>query len=120
MQLTTVQLYKPTNISSNFCQLIIIQKMVHLGDIDSVKSLVKQGANVNSKDDNLMTPLHFAVDKCNFEILYIQKEMFRIIRMIFLARKEIAGFLIENEADVDAKDKTGSTPLHHAVSLTGP
>ena len=56
-----------------------------------IKSLLKQGADVNVKDINGWTLLH---------------------RASFWNRIDIAKFLIENGADVNAKDKNGETPLY--------
>ena len=56
-----------------------------------IKSLLKQGADVNAKDKDGWTLLH---------------------RASFWNRIDIAKFLIENGADVNAKDKNGETPLY--------
>lgn len=47
-----------------------LREAVRNGDIDRVKILVEKGANVSSKDEDGFAPLHFAADKCNFEILF--------------------------------------------------
>ena len=51
-------------------------------------------ANVNAKDKNDQTPLHWAATK---------------------GREDVAELLLANKAVVDAKDKAGQTPLHYAV-----
>ncbi|MFP3032042.1 MAG: ankyrin repeat domain-containing protein, partial [Wolbachia sp.] len=66
------------------------------GDLDKVKSLVSQNANVNTTDMYSWTPLHWAA---------------------FKDRLEIAKFLIEKNADIDAEDKGpyGKKPIHVAA-----
>lgn len=38
------------------------------GDIEAVKTLVQNGANVNDVDTDKSTPLHDAYTKCNHQI----------------------------------------------------
>ncbi|MHC4808164.1 MAG: DUF6263 family protein, partial [Planctomycetota bacterium] len=66
------------------------------GDIDQVKLLISEGADVNAKE-RLMdwTPLHTAVSN---------------------RRQAIAELFIAKGADVNAKEKRGRTPLHLAVN----
>jgi len=66
------------------------------GDIEQIKSLISGGADVNAKDNNGSTPLHYAV---------------------ILANMDVIKLLISNGADVNAKDKEGRTPLSWAKDL---
>ena len=60
-------------------------------DLDNVKNLISQGADINAKTGNGETPLHLAQSK------------------------EIAEFLISIGADIEAKDdEFGMTPLFNA------
>ena len=59
-------------------------------DLEKVKELIANGADVNAKDRWVYTPLHLVNDV------------------------EIAKVLIANGADVNARFNDGSTPLHHA------
>jgi len=63
-------------------------------DLDKVKKLVNNGFDVNSKDDNLWTPLHFAAQSFN---------------------ENIVAFLLNNNADPNAKDSDGNTPIFRAL-----
>ncbi len=65
------------------------------GDLAKVKSLVKEGTDVNTKGKGSgdETPLFAAV---------------------FADHNDVAKFLIAKGADVNAKDKSGQTPLHPA------
>ena len=63
-------------------------------DISSVRSFVSQGADVNLKDVNGWTPLHFAAQQNS---------------------AEIANLLLESGAEIDAANMQGNTPLSEAV-----
>ena len=58
--------------------------------------LIAEGADVNAKDEDETTPLHYAAHR---------------------DRKEIAELLIAKGADVNAKDEDGVTPQHLAAEL---
>ena len=73
---------------------ISINQAVFDGNIEAVKQHLAAGTDVNAKDDNGWTPLHFAV---------------------YYGHKEIVELLIAKGAEVNAKDKNGWTPLHLAV-----
>ena len=64
------------------------------GNIEAVKQHIAAGADVNAKDENGVTPLHWT------------------------ETEEIAELLIAKGADVNAKDDwSGSTPLHRAATF---
>ena len=67
------------------------------GDFSKAESLIKDGAEINLKDNAGWTPLHEAAANFNGKILDILK------------------LLLENGASVNAKANNGSTPLHDAV-----
>ena len=73
---------------------ISINQAVFDGNIEAVKQHLAAGTDVNAKDDNGWTPLHFAV---------------------YYGHKEIVELLIAKGADVNAKDNNGWTPLHFAA-----
>ena len=62
------------------------------GNIEAVKYHIDAGADVNAKDEEGATPLHYA------------------------ATKEITELLIANGADVNAKANGGITPLDYPMS----
>ena len=64
------------------------------GNANRVKSLIKQGANVNAKDENGWTALMWASMLGHFEIVKI---------------------LVENGADINVRDKNGFTALTEAT-----
>jgi ankyrin repeat protein len=66
----------------------------YAGNVNMMRLLVNNGADLTLKDANGQTPLHVAAEK---------------------ARIERATFLLECGADVEAKDRNGSTPLHLAT-----
>lgn len=74
------------------------------GRVNVVESLINAGAHINATDGNLNTPLHYA-DEQDLEI-YIN--YFNSTADDFYA---IAVLLIDNGADVNAKNVDGKTPL---------
>lgn len=74
-----------------------IHDAARAGDLAKVKSLVKEHPDlVSSKDEKYgQTPLHIAA---------------------FNDHRDVAEFLVANNADVNAKAKNGSTPLHLAAA----
>ncbi|WP_353286446.1 ankyrin repeat domain-containing protein [Wolbachia endosymbiont (group A) of Crataerina pallida] len=66
------------------------------GDLEKVRESIRRGANVNIQDRQGWTPLFWAIQKNNFNIIEL---------------------LLDNSADIKVKDNEGWTPLHWAVSL---
>jgi len=65
------------------------------GDVDQVKLLISNGADVNAKAEKEMTPLHYAAKAGKMEMVQL---------------------LIKAGADVNAKDQNGLTPLVKTAS----
>ncbi len=105
-----------------------------LGRVDEIESILAEKPElVNAKDEEGMTPLHFAVsilgNKEAVKLLITkgadvnaQEDRFGAtpLHMVFTelgGNKDIVELLVANGADVNAKRKdNGSTPLHMAVS----
>jgi hypothetical protein len=68
---------------------------VRRGNAYKVIEFLREGANVNTRDEDGLTPLHYAASRG-----YV----------------EVARLLLENGADVNAKNEHGITPLHFAAS----
>ncbi|MFP3020595.1 MAG: ankyrin repeat domain-containing protein [Wolbachia sp.] len=66
------------------------------GDIEKVRDSIRQGANVNVQGRQGWTPVFWAIQKNNFNIIEL---------------------LLDNNADIKVKDNEGWTPLHWAVQL---
>jgi ankyrin repeat protein len=64
-----------------------------------VSRLLASGADVNFRDGEGWTPLHYAIDS-----LHLSSHSDRILTMLF-----------GNGADINAKDVTGATPLHYTA-----
>ena len=106
---------------------ISINQAVFDGNIEAVKQHLAAGTDVNAKDDNGWTPLHFAVYYGHKEIVELLIAKGADVNAkdkngwtpLHLAaengRKQVAELLIAKGADVNAKDKNGWTPLHLAV-----
>lgn len=67
------------------------------GNVDTVKSLLSRGVNVNVRDVYGQVPLHHAVVK---------------------GHKKIVELLIHKGANIDAKDNAGHTALHYAAGAS--
>ncbi|GAG25792.1 unnamed protein product, partial [marine sediment metagenome] len=72
------------------------------GDLSRVKKLVKHGANINTLDNGLWTPLHIAA-------AYDKDDSYEPL--------EVVHFLVEKGATIDALTDNGFTPLYEAVSV---
>jgi cytohesin len=70
---------------------------VTVGDLAGVQALLDAGADVNAKDENDMTALHYAAE---------------------YGHEEIVELLLAKEADVNAKANDGKTPLDMANGAT--
>jgi ankyrin repeat protein len=86
-------------------------------DVQSVKLLIENRANVNVADDTKwMTPLHLISQPINFgrsgqSGLDLNSSATEIAKILLAAK-------VPFPADVDYQDKDGNTPLHHASVLS--
>jgi len=71
-------------------------KAIKKGDIERIKKLISQDADVNAKDNRGMTPLHKAA---------------------YYGQREVAKVLIAKGANVNETDTAGQTPLHIAANF---
>ncbi len=97
-------------------------------DLGKVKYLVENGANVNAKDNDGWTPLHWAASKNNLDMVkYLvetgkadvnAKTSYGTTPLYWAAEKnnlDMVKYLVENGANVNAKASYGTTPLHKAT-----
>lgn len=86
-----------TSISSAMAGVLI--NAAESGDIDQIKRLITNGANINEKDEDGWTPLIMAAEGGN---------------------KAVVELLISKGANVNAKNNYGATPLHKVLDATRP
>ena len=75
---------------------ISIHEAAAKGNIEAVNQHLEVGADVNARENNKWTPLHYAA---------------------YYGHKVVAELLITEGADVNAKSDDGWTPLHDATSI---
>jgi len=97
------------------------------GNIEVLKYLVSQGANVNVKDNYGKTPLQAAVNKNNLEMVeYLISHGADVNVKDYFSRSplhdaaiigniETVQILISHGAQINAKDNMNKSPLHHSV-----
>ncbi len=99
------------------------------GDLDEVKRLIEEGANIEVRDASKSTPLYNAVDGGHRDLakfLILKGANINVncengntplhrATVLFGGDKEMAELLIKNGANVNAVDPVGNTPLHSAV-----
>ena len=110
------------------------------GDLEQVKSILSEGADVNAKTENGMTAVFFALEagqKDVFEFLLsrgadinakttkAEDEEFDRVGQTMLHKAvlhdeySMAEFLIEKGADIEARNVSGETPLYVAAKVGG-
>ena len=94
------------------------------GNIEKVKQHLADGTDVNIKDKDGASPLHFAAGSGHKEVVELLiargadvNEGTPLNYAAFNGGKEIAEMLIAKGADVNAKTKNGITPLDFAIDF---
>ncbi len=95
-----------------------------IGDLEKVKSSVKNGEDINQQDDYGMSPFLRAVSNGHLEVVeYLIKNgaddenmSNGIIEASQYGRLDVLKYLIENGADATAKMSDGETYLEYAIS----
>ncbi|MHC4595616.1 MAG: glycoside hydrolase domain-containing protein, partial [Planctomycetota bacterium] len=105
-----------------------IHMAVCIGDLDRVKSLIRNGADVNMTDSSGRTPLYLAIFTSHRDITEFliakgadlevkdHKGETLLYQVCYNVLESEAELLISRGADVNVKTKYGDTPLHGAAS----
>lgn len=80
-----------------------------------VRKLIEKGADIHFGDENRETPLHFAINAGYFEGFPIGIMSFKYFLLNFSGKEKSIKILLDNGADVNAKNNFGNTPLHVAA-----
>jgi hypothetical protein len=101
------------------------------GNLDEVKRLIEEGANIEVRDSSRATPLYNALDQGNKDVVEFlilkganvnvnctegYTPLHRATRL-FGGDKELVNLLIANGANVNAVDDFGYTPLHMVLKI---
>lgn len=114
-----------------------LHNAIELGQPETIRLLIQQGAGINAKTNNGITPLIYAIYRTYnplpidiFERLIKagadinSKDKYDQTPLMYAAsivkRPEIADLLLKNGADVNARDNKKQTPLMHAAAVNNP
>jgi len=97
------------------------------GHASCVRPLLVHGAEIDQKDGNLWTPLHYAsfnghgdvvqlLERGPDIIILIRTSIAKRSMTLFIHSIKVVVGLLKRGADIDAADEDGCTPLHHAFS----
>ena len=98
------------------------------GQVDKMRRLIKRGAELNSQNELGKSPLRWAIDKNQIEIVQVLLTEYNLnskminnalFDAVHLGDIDIAKLLIENGADINTQKKLGNTPLHKAKDSFG-
>lgn len=88
----------------------------YAGNLNLTKLLAEHGADVNTKDNNAIAPLHIAAAHGNSIIMHLAMTKLWF-RLVFVSGdSNVVAFLIEVGANINIIDNDKETPLHKAVS----
>jgi ankyrin len=84
-----------------------LHEAARLSNTDVARYLIEQGAPVNARAKNNITPLHCAATGSDplLQALFIEPG------------PQVVELLVKNGAEINAKDAAGWTPLHFAVKF---
>ena len=115
----------PREASKEAVPQINVHEAARRGDIDTIKRFVNEGGDLNEIESVLGTPLHNAIAYGQFEAVKLLVEEgadvnqknpndggSTVMSSVFFSFPEILKYLLENNANRNATDKKGMSPLN--------
>ena len=130
-----VKLGADVDVRSNYYQMTLLHEACYIHrNIELVKNLIDNCADVNARDKDNNTPLHLAIRTPKVEIIMLlidkgadvnasNNDGYTPLNLAFIAIRdgtnltEIVMALIDKGADINSRDPYGWTPLHHAWGM---
>jgi ankyrin repeat protein len=89
------------------------------GQLEAARDLIADGANVNARDDEHFTALHWAVFASRPDEIHIYRELDKPHDTVRVPHKDapLVALLVARGAKLEATTTDGNTPLHEAAML---
>ncbi|CAM9938027.1 unnamed protein product [Ectocarpus sp. 12 AP-2014] len=119
------------NVRCGLLKRTVLSLAAEKGDVDILRALVKNGADVTAVDNDRDTALHVAVQFNRAEVIDALVEMGANIEAsnrigctplhlaCHMLRDQAVVALSKRGANINARDVVDQTPLHHASSVAG-
>ncbi len=90
----------------------MLHRLVINNNIPDIATLLSKGADVNARNSDSNTPLHEIIKSCSACLKF---PLTNTTENFFGYYRSTIEFLLKNNADINAKNDDGDTPLHLAI-----